>query len=192
MLVAEREVATTFDGTEGARESEHAAVAPTTDAGEDRLVHQHLADADLAAPQTRPRHLGVGVASERVGPQSGGDGIGRVGLQDLARGRTDQVDAHVVVGRHPPADVRPAGRPVEEVAEDPEVDVEHLARGPLVEEVLAVGIDPLEHGPVDPPGGVDGAALRRRHPQRAPTEATAVVAGDQVERVSFGQRGDTF
>ena len=69
------------------------------------------------------------------------------------------------------------------------MDVADLAGRPPVEQVLAVGLDTFEHGPVDAIGIGGEAALRARHANGASGEQLAVIAGDAVDRVAFGHEG---
>jgi len=65
------------------------------------------------------------------------------------------------------------------------VDVDDVARSPFVEEVLAIGLDPLERAAVDAGGTVE-AALGRGHADGAAAEQLGVVQRQPVERMALG------
>jgi hypothetical protein len=66
------------------------------------------------------------------------------------------------------------------------MNVQDLAAIPVIEQVLAMRFDPLQTGAVELFGAVLETALGRQHVQRLPAESLPVVAGDAVDRVTFG------
>ena len=74
------------------------------------------------------------------------------------------------------------------LAEQAEVDVADLAGRPPVEEVLAVGLDPLEHGAIDARCVGGEPSLRARDPEPSPGQQLGVIACDPVNRVALGHR----
>ena len=68
--------------------------------------------------------------------------------------------------------------------------MDEVAAAEVVEEVLAVGLDPFEHPLVEPGGGVGEASLRRGDGHDLAGEVAAVVEGEAVDRVTFGHDAD--
>ena len=136
---------------------EHLGAVDVADTGEDLLVHQEVADGARARRDAPPGQVGVGVGSQRVGPEAaedlgapGGtdqvadDGAAQVGVRRRARVR------RVVERDHPqPHRADRVGHPGRaaldprvdvELADQAEVDVHEALALVLEEEVLAGGV----------------------------------------------------
>ena len=99
----------------------------------------------------------------------------------VARGDAIRMRTSPITGAGAATEVHPV------LAEQPEVDVPDETVGPPVEQVLAVRLDALQLDAVDERGVGGEATLRRRHRERpGADEQLGVVAGEAVDRVTFG------
>jgi hypothetical protein len=192
--VARRDV-----GVQAVHEQDLGAV-DVADPGEHRLVHERASDADAAPLERRPRALRVRVVTDRVGAEPRDDRVDLRLVEQLARGRADEVDgvptlAAVRLDAVADRVARRRGRRargervVEHLAEQPEVDVHAAAVVVAVEEVLPERVGRDERAAVELRGGRVEAALRRGDADLAAGEPLGVVTGEPVDRVALGHCG---
>jgi len=74
-------------------------------------------------------------------------------------------------------------------AEQPEVNVAYFARRPVVEQMLAVGLNLAENGAIDTLGIAGKTSLGTGDPQGPTAEQLSVVSGNFVNGVSFWHEG---
>ena len=73
-------------------------------------------------------------------------------------------------------------------AEQAEVHVANVASVPMIKEMLAVWLDLLEHGTVDPFSVGGKSTLWAGHLDRPTAEESTVIFGDFMDRMSFRHR----
>ena len=78
--------------------------------------------------------------------------------------------------------------PVGELAVQPEVYVQRQLAGVVVQQVLAVRLGALQHGPGEPGGALGEAALRAGGVQLVPGEQLGVPGRQAMDRVSLWHR----
>ena len=87
-----------------------------------------------------------------------------------------------------PTGARGRRRLPSELADQPEVDVQHVTRVEPGEQVLAVRVDPFDDVLVEQAGALGEPSLRRRHRDLVALKVAPLVLREPVERVAFGQR----
>ncbi len=145
-----------------------------------------------AADDRRVRLVGIGVGTQRVGTESADDLIAILDGADRALRRPDEID-----GRLGDLHAHPHGRRVDrtrpaihpEPAEQAEVHMADETVPPVVEEVLAVGLDFAQPHSVDQRGIRREPALRRRDGDFLAAQELRMIDGNSVKRVTLGHAG---
>src|SRR3954452_25362055 len=153
------------------------------DPGDHRLIHQQCTDRPAGLSDSRPGQPAVGVAAQRVGPESGYH-VEYLGLFDhLAHRRSPQVGA-VLGADHPHPYLadrqRHRYRHLGEGAVQTQVHMHDAAAFVVVKQVLAPGGGLLQDSPADRGGAVDEPALRTRHHHRGAAEPALMQPGQPV------------
>jgi hypothetical protein len=149
-------------------------------AGDDGLIHQGEADRRRSPPDLGPRPLGIAARVQGIGAEAGQDGVDPGRVDQGALRRPDEVGGRGRAGEAHPDRLTGHGcrhGMDEEAAEQPEVHVDDVTAGPVVEQVLAMRPDPLHLPAVEPPGRGREPALGRRDPQVMAGEQGGVVPG---------------
>jgi hypothetical protein len=159
-------------------------------AGDDALVEKRVADRPAGAfPERVPDGVRIGVVAQRIGSEPREDRDALSLGDELAGGRTDQVDRDGRSGE-PQADrrPRPGGLPLEagEVAGHPEVNVDDPSAFPEVKEVLAVRVRSEKRSPIETPRFTREPPLRRPGAHDPSAEVPVVLPGETVNGVALG------
>lgn len=156
--------------------------------GDDRLVEQHRPDRGARCRQPPPHVLRVRVRTQWVTAQAGNESVAIARPDQLAPRRSDEVD-DATGGGCPQPYLWPGRRGGRVVMQEqpllPEVHVHDRAVSPVVEEVLAVGLDGFDLSAVKLPGLLGEAALGRTRIER-PAQIGQVCAGVVMDKVTFG------
>src|SRR6476659_6452856 len=165
------------------------------DSCDHRLVHQQRADRPAGLADSCPGQGTVGVAPQRVRPESGNH-IGDLGLLDHLAHRGAAQFGAVLGADHPNPYLADSQRHrYGHLGERPlqaQMYVHHAATLVVVKQVLAPG-GRLFHDPsVDRSGTVDEPPLRAGHHHRGTAEPALLQPGQPVQRVTFwhAQSGD--
>ena len=133
--------------------------------------------------------VGIGFVAQHVGAEPREELRHPFGVEHLAGGRAVAID-DMRAALHADADgaARFGRRPLGfvELAVEAEMDVQRVAAGEAVEEMLAVGLDAGAAAPVERRRAVEKAPLRRRDGQNLALQHRDLVARLAMDRMAFG------
>ena len=159
------------------------------EACDDTLIHDQLADRRAALGDARPGAVRIRIVAQHVGAEPAeelGDGVR---VENVASGRPVAID-DMRGALHPDANraARLGRRPLRlmEFPIEPEMDVQRVATGKAIEEMLAASFDRHAASPVEPRRAFQETPLRRRDRQYLAPEHRDLVARLAMDRMAFG------